>query len=63
MTINNNRLIADNGMRLISIDGIIADEVWLSPSDSVDNWCEITEEEAIRIEAEMEAQQNKGVAE
>ena len=63
MTINNNRLIADNGMRLISIDGIIADEVWLSPSDSVDNWREITEEEANRIEAEMEAQQNKGVAE
>ena len=63
MTINNNRLIADNGMRLISIDGIIADEVWLSPSDSVDNWREITEEEAQGIEAEMEAQQNKGVAE
>lgn len=62
MIIENNKLIADYGMRLFNGD-IIADEVWLSPSDSVDNWREITEEEANRIEAEKEAQQNKGVAE
>ena len=62
MTIVDNKLFADEGMKLFC-DGIIADEVWLSPKDSVNNWCEITEEEAIRIEAEMEAQQNKVVAE
>ncbi len=53
MIVENNRLIADNGMRLFNGD-IIAVEVWLSPSDSVDNWREITEEEAQRIEAENE---------
>lgn len=62
MIVENNRLIADNGMRLFNGD-IIAVEVWLSPSDSIDNWREITEEEAQRIEAEMEAQQNKEAAE
>ena len=54
MVINNNRLIADDGMKLVSVDDIIADEAWLSPSDSVDNWREVTEEEAQRIEAERE---------
>ena len=63
MIVKKNRLIADDGMRLINVDNLIAVEVWLSPSDSVDNWREITEEEAIKIEAEMEAQQNKVVAE
>ena len=62
MIIENNKLIANDGMRLFNGD-IIADEVWLSPSDSVDNWREITQEEAIRIEAEKESQQNKVVAE
>ena len=62
MTIVDNKLFADEGMKLFC-DGIIADEVWLSPKDFVDNWKEVTEEEAQRIEAEKEAQQNKGVAE
>lgn len=56
MIIENNRLIADDGMRLFNGD-IIAEEVWLSPSDSVDNWREISEEEANRIEAEREEQE------
>ena len=63
MIVKKNRLIAENGMRLVSVDNLTAVEVWLSPSDSIANWCEITEEEAQRIEAEMEAQHNKGVAE
>ena len=54
MVVRGNRLIADNGMKLINVDSSIAVEVWLSPSDSVDNWREITEEEAQRIEAERE---------
>ena len=62
MTIVDNKLFADEGMKLFC-DGIIADEVWLSPKDSVDNWKEVTEEETQRIEAEKESQQNKGVAE
>lgn len=56
MIIENNRLIADDGMRLFNGD-IIAVEVWLSPSDSIANWKEITEEEAQRIEAEREEQE------
>ena len=63
MVVRGNRLIADDGMKLVNVDNSIAEEVWLSPSDSIANWCEITEEEAQRIEAEMEAQHNKGVAE
>ena len=78
MIVKKNRLIAENGMRLVSVDNLTAVEVWLSPSDSIANWREVTEsealaieeeerrkaeEEAIRIEAEMEAQHNKGVAE
>lgn len=54
MIVKGNRLIADNGMRLVNIDKSIAVEVWLSPSDSVGNWREISEEEAHRIEAERE---------
>ena len=53
MTIVDNKLFADEGMKLFS-EGIIADEVWLSPKDSVDNWREIPEEEAQIIEAERE---------
>lgn len=56
MTIVDNKLFVDEGMKLFS-DGIIADEVWLSPKDSVDNWKEITETEANRIEAEREEQE------
>ena len=63
MVVRGNRLIADNGMKLVNVDNSIAVEVWLSPSDSIDNWKEVTEEEAQRIEAETVAQQNKGVAE
>lgn len=54
MIVKDNRLIADNGMRLVNIDKSIAVEVWLSPSDSVDNWREIATAEANRIEEERE---------
>ena len=54
MVVKGNRLIADDGMKLINVDSSIAVEVWLSPSDSIANWREITEEEALRIEAERE---------
>lgn len=54
MVVKGNRLIADDGMKLVSVDNSIAVEVWLSPSDSIANWREITEEEANRIEAENE---------
>lgn len=54
MVVKGNRLIADNGMRLVNIDNSIAVEVWLSPSDSIANWKEITEAEAQRIEEERE---------
>lgn len=56
MTVENNRLIADDGMCLFNGD-IIADEVWLSPSDSIANWREIAEEEAIAIEEAREEQE------
>lgn len=54
MIVKKNRLIADDGMKLVSVDNFIAEEVWLSPSDSIANWKEITEEEAQIIEAERE---------
>lgn len=54
MVVRGNRLIAENGMRLVNVDNSIADEVWLSPSDSIANWREITEAEAQRIEEERE---------
>lgn len=59
MVVRENRLIADDGMKLISVDKSIAVEVWLSPSDSIANWREITEEEANRIEAEREEAERK----
>ena len=52
MVVRNNRLIADDGMKLINVDSSIAVEVWLSPSDSIANWREITEAEALAIEEE-----------
>ena len=63
MIVHNNRLIADNGMRLVNVDNSIAVEVWLSPSDSIANWREISEEEAQRIEAEREAREEDNVVE
>lgn len=54
MVVRGNRLIAEDGMKLINVDNSIAVEVWLSPSDSIANWREITEAEAQRIEAERE---------
>lgn len=54
MVVRGNRLIADDGMKLINVDNSIAVEVWLSPSDSIANWREITESEANRIEEERE---------
>lgn len=53
MIIRENRLIAETGMRLINVDSSIALEVWLSPSDSIANWREITEAEALAIEEEI----------
>lgn len=50
MVVRGNRLIAEDGMRLVNVDSSIAVEVWLSPSDSIANWKEITETEAIAIE-------------
>lgn len=54
MVVRGNRLIAEDGMKLINVDNSIAVEVWLSPSDSIANWREITEAEAQRIEEERE---------
>lgn len=59
MVVRGNRLIADDGMKLINVDSSIAVEVWLSPSDSIANWREVTEEEANRIEAEREEAERK----
>lgn len=59
MVVKGNRLIADDGMRLVNVDNSIAVEVWLSPSDSIANWREITEEEAQRIEEEREKAERK----
>lgn len=59
MVVRGNRLIADDGMKLINVDSSIAVEVWLSPSDSIANWREIPEEEANRIEAEREEAERK----
>ena len=53
MIIQNNRLIAEENKRLISED-IVAVEVWLAPSDSIDNWREISLEEAEAFEAELQ---------
>ena len=64
MVVKKNRLIAENGMKLVSVDNFIAEEVWLSPSDNINNWREIPEEEALAIEeaerrkAEEEANAN-----
>ena len=52
MIVKNNRLIAENGMKLINVDNSIAVEVWLSPSDNINNWREIPEAEALAIEEE-----------
>ena len=63
MVVRGNRLIADDGMKLVNVDNSIAEEVWLSPSDSIANWREISEAEALeieeaRIKAEEEANAN-----
>ena len=58
MTIQNNRLIADENKRLISGE-IIAVEVWLAPSDSVDNWREISIEEAEAFEVELQKKRDE----
>ena len=52
MIVKKNRLIAENGMKLVSVDNFIAVEVWLSPSDNINNWREVTEAEALAIEEE-----------
>lgn len=58
MIIQNNRLIAEENKRLIS-DDIIAVEVWLAPSDSVNNWREISLEEAEAFEAELQKKRDE----
>lgn len=52
MIVKKNRLIADDGMRLVNVDNSTAVEVWLSPSDNINNWREVTEAEALAIEEE-----------
>ena len=52
MIVKKNRLIAENGMKLVNVDNSIAVEVWLSPSDNINNWREIPEAEALAIEEE-----------
>ena len=52
MIVKKNRLIADNGMKLVNVDNSIAEEVWLAPSDNINNWREVTEAEALAIEEE-----------
>ena len=58
MIIQNNRLIAEENKRLIS-DDIIAVEVWLAPSDSINNWREISLEEAEAFEAELQKKRDE----
>lgn len=60
MIVNGNRLIADEGKKL-AFGYSIAVEVWLSPSDSVDNWKEITAEEAEALQKEAEEKARQGV--
>ena len=57
MRIDNNHIIADEGYMLLRINtDIIAKEVWLGKYDTVDNWAEITEEEAQKyIDTEEES--------
>ena len=52
MIVKKNRLIADDGMKLVNVDNSIAEDVWLSPSDNINNWREVTEAEALAIEEE-----------
>ena len=54
------KLIAAEGCTLINKDGVtMGKKVYLSASDSVENWSEITDTEAdeirVRLEAEAEA--------
>ena len=57
MIIRNNRLIADEDKRLVFGD-IIAVEVWLAPNDSVDNWKEISKEEAEVLENKLKEKES-----
>ena len=50
MTIEKNYIVADEGKRLHRKDSdIIVSDVFLGRYDSIDNWEEITEEEAEKI--------------
>lgn len=51
MTINGNKLIADDGMTLTNGEAY-GKTVWLATGDSAANWREITDEEADQITAE-----------
>ena len=45
-----------NGMRLTNGDVIAEKEVYLANSENPENWYEITEEEAMKIEEERNAE-------
>ena len=61
MTIEKNYLVADEGKRLHRKDtDIIVSDVFLGKFDSIDNWEEITEEEAKALEeAKAKAEEAK----
>lgn len=61
MTIEKNYLVADEGKRLHRKDtDVIVGDVFLGKYDSIDNWEEITEEEAEAIEeAKAKAEEAK----
>ena len=51
------KLIAAEGHTLINKDGVtMGKRVFLSVNDSVENWSEITDEEAAEIRARLEAE-------
>ena len=64
MTIEKNYIVADEGKRLHRKDSdIIVTDVFLGKYDSIDNWGEITLEEAEKIEeAKAKAEEAKAKA-
>ena len=60
MTIEKNYIVADEGKRLHRKEtDIIVSDVFLGKYDSIDNWEEITVEEAEAIEAKAKAEEAK----
>ena len=63
MTIEKNYLVADEGKRLHRKEtDIIVSDVFLGKFDSIENWEEITLEEAEAIEAKAKAEEAKAKA-